>query len=339
MKKPAPLKVLTLTFLALFAAAGVHAENVRGSIAGTVVGEGNAVAFNPEKLLVIEPGEASGFGEALELRLLIPEGLRRYQNSFALMIFRAVQPEPDPDIQSYRGNRIFMRLLPARESIFVRIPFRDDHKTTGDALTDVLPVAVEEDGYPLLVTVLPVMKGIPDRAFGEVLTLSAVTILRNEGALTVNLINRPDDPDEKLIVTVGGEEIIPGEPVFLEAGIHRVRIDSSLAPPVERNIALEPGEELILDIELDYRAPEIVVNVPEGVLLFIDGEPVEGPEYPLVLELDPGDHTVTYRLGQLEVSRDFNLSPGARVNIDLLVDISIVDLSEGGGSPFGAGDG
>ena len=323
MKTSAPLKALILALLLFSVATGLYAENIRGTIAGTVTGGGNAVSFRPEQMLVIEPGEMSGFGEALELRLLIPEGLRRYQNSFALMVYRAIQPEPDPDIQSYRGNRIFMRLLPGRESMFVRIPFSSDHGIAGDALTDVLPVAVGEKDYPLVVTVLPVMKGIPDRAFGEVLTLSAVTLLRNEGTLTVNLVNRSEDSGEELTVTVDGNEIVPGEPVLLEAGIHRVRVDSSL----------------VLDIELDYRAPEVVVNVPDGARLFIDGEPVQGSVYPMILEMEPGDHTVTYRLGQLEVSRDFHLGPGARVNVDLQVDISIVDFSEGGSSPYGAGDG
>jgi hypothetical protein len=39
------------------------------------------------------------------------------------------------------------------------------------------------------------------------------------------------------------------------------------------------------------------------------------------------------------VSRTFNVRPGSRVRIDLVVDIEIVDFGGGTGSEYGAGDG
>lgn len=317
----------------------LFSENIRGSVAGSVTEGGEPVMFNPEQLVVVENRETGDFRDGVELRVQIPEGLRRYQNSFALMIFKNVNPVPSSDTQSYRGGRAFMRLLPTRDTMFVRIPFSDSHEITGDALTDVLPVAVDADDFPLLVTVLPVMKGIPDRAFSETLTISAVTLLRNEGTLTVNLTNPTGDPDEVLTISIDGTPVAPGTPIALEAGLHHVRVDSSAAPTIEKNIALEPGEEAILEIELDYRAPEVVVTVPDGAQLLLDGKLISGSDTPTSLAVEPGNHTVTYKLGDFEVSRTFNIRPGGKVNIDLSVDISIVDFSESGGNPFGAGDG
>ena len=317
----------------------LYAENLRGEVVGSITAGTASVGFNPEQLVVVESDSITDFQDGLEIQIQLPEGLRRYQNSFALMIFKSVDPGPSTENQAYQGSRAFMRLLPARDSIFIRIPFAAGHGITGDALTDVLPVPVKIEDFPLVVTVLPVMKGVPDRAFDEVLTISVEQLLKNEGTLTVNLSNPTGDLEEELTVTIDGQPVDVGEVVQLAAGIHNVRVDSSLAPTVEKNIAIEPGQESILDIELDYRAPEVVITVPTGAVVLLDGETIPGGSSPHAMEVEPGDHTVTYKLGDMEVSRIFNIRPGGKVNVDLAIDISIIDTGETGGNPYGAGDG
>lgn len=328
-----------LLLMAIIFTMSAQAENIRGRIAGTLLSDGPGVTFNPEELVVIDSGTIPDFQEGMEIRLRIPHSLRQYQNSFALLIFRNINPAPSERNRSYSGFRIYMRLLPSRESAFVRIPFSENHGIAGDALTDVLPVPVDTGQFPLLVTILPVTKGIPDSVFLEELSISTVPLWKNEGSLTVNITNLSGDSEETVIILVDGKEIILGEAVTLSAGIHRVRITSTHAPTVEKTIAIEPGREVSLSLSLDYRPPELTVNIPVGASILLDGEPVDTDETIAIIETDPGDHIITYSLGNLEVNRSFTVRPGGKVKIDLIIDIEIVDVSEGTGSEYGAGDG
>jgi len=314
-------------------------ENIRGEIAGAPESGGDGVVFNPEDIVIIDTGNIPAFQEGIELRLEIPAALNRYQNSFALLIFRNITPSPTLENRSYSGTRTYMRLLPSRTSAYIRIPFSEDHGISSDALTDVLPVPVEADQFPLLVTVLPVMKGIPDSAFLENLRISVVPLWKNEGALTVSVANPSGNPEETVNITVDGEEVSGGEQLILPAGIHRVRISSTHAPTVEKTIAIEPGQVLSLDLPLDYRPPELTVSIPEGAFILLDGEAVETEGSLAVVETTPGDHIITYSLGNLEVNRHFTVRPGGKVKIDLIIDIEIIDMGEGSGSEYGVGDG
>jgi hypothetical protein len=329
----APL--LLLCMIAQFAGA----ENIRGKVAGTAVPTGEPVSFKPEELVVLQTEPVSRFQGGLELRMQIPPSLRRYQNSFALLIYRDVDPVPTTENRSYSGTRTYMRLLPGREGMYVRIPFAANHQITGDALTDVLPVPVDPGDFPLIVTVLPVMKGIPDSAFREILTIGTTPIWKNEGSLSLNITNPSDDPEELITAYIDGREVEIGEVLNVEAGLHRVRIDSSQAQTVEKTVAVEPGEQLIVDLKLDYRLPELTVNIPEGAVVLLDGEPLSGPGPITAVDIRPGEHTVTYRLGELDVSRAFTVGPGAKISIDLVIEIDIFDLQEGTGNQYGAGDG
>jgi hypothetical protein len=330
------MQALVLLFII---SASVHGENIRGEVAGTAQTGGQNVVFNPENIVIIRSGTIPDFQEGIELRLEIPETLNRYQNSFALLIFQDIKPSPDSDTRSYTGKRAYMRLLPSRSSAFIRIPFTEGHGISSDALTDVLPVPVEADQFPLLLTVLPVMKGIPDSAFLENLSISVVPLWKNEGALTVDIANPSGNPEETIDITLDGESIDAGEEMILSAGIHRVRVSSTHAPTVEKTIAIEPGEVLSLSLPLDYRPPELTVSIPEGAIILLDGKAVETDRSIAVLETIPGDHVITYSLGNLEVNRHFTIRPGGKVKIELIIDIEIVDLGEGSGSEYGVGDG
>jgi len=331
--------IISWIVLTLFLGMPAFGENIRGEIAGAPESGGAGIVFNPEDIVIIDTGDIPEFQDGIELRLEIPAALNRFQNSFALLIFRNITPSPTLENRSYSGTRTYMRMLPSRTSAYIRIPFSEDHGISSDALTDVLPVPVEVDQFPLLVTVLPVMKGIPDSAFLENLRISIVPLWKNEGALTVSVANPSGNPEETVNITIDGENVTGGEQITLPAGIHRVRISSTHAPTVEKTIAIEPGQVLSLNLPLDYRPPELTVSIPEGAFILLDGEAVETEESLAVVETAPGDHIITYSLGNLEVNRHFTVRPGGKVKIDLIIDIEIIDMGEGTGSEYGVGDG
>ncbi len=323
---------------AVFSGVG-HAENIRGRVAGTLGFNGATLNFLPEQLVAVNFDVNSNLMNGIELQLDIPGELQRYQNSFALMVFRNVSPKPALDNRSYSGTRAYMRLLPSRNTTFIRIPFESNHGITGDALTDVLQVPVNSNEFPLLVTVLPVMKGIPDNAFTSELGVRISPIWKNEGTITLRITNPSGNPDEIISVSIDGKAAEIDTPVTVSAGMHRIRVRSSHAPAAEKNIAVEPGQKLVVDWILDYRPPEITISKPLGSSILLDGEEIVSSSPAVVVESKPGSHVITYRMGEWEISRRFTLLPGAKLAIDLLVEIDIVEYGESTGNEFGAGEG
>jgi len=333
-------KVLYLALL-LALVSGVllplHAENIRGNVAGVLDENNDLVSFHLENIVIIRPGDIPEMQEGMELLIQIPHALHQFQNSFALLIYRELSPPPEINTISYTGSRAYMRLLPLRESTYIRIPFIDEHEISGGALTDVLPIAISADQFPLILTVTPIVKGIPDSAFREKLTIKTLPLWKNQGVLTVNIENPSDNPDEEIAATVNGEPLILGQGVSLPAGIHRISVTSTHAPTVEKTIAIEPGEEISLDFTLDYRPPKLTISVPTGASLFLDGKAVEGEGAIWVIETEPGTHVVAFILGDVKIDRSFIVLPGSHVKIDLLVDINILEFDENTGGEYSIG--
>lgn len=333
-----PKKILFILFLIHLAVAS-YAENIRGTVAGTIADGTEGLSFKPEELIILDGSEISNIQEGVEIRVEIPAGIRRFQNSFALFIYRNVQPIPTRDRNTYTGTRTYMRLLPSREALFLRIPLYRKHSITSDALTEVLPNSVAAEDFPLIITVLPVMKGVPDSAFNQLLRISSSAIWKNEGTLSVDVTNPSGDPDEIIEMTVDGHIAEIGERITLEAGLHRIVVTSTHAPTVEKTVAVEPGREENLELSLDYTPPEISIVIPDEATIYLDGKRVASSGPMVVMNTAPGEHTVRYILGGMEVSRSFNIRPGGKVKIDLIFEIDILDYSDDSGNRFGAGDG
>jgi len=329
-------KLFMLISLSILSTVSVYSENIRGRIAGMLQIGGSAVKFKPEELIIIAHSDKiSTFQEGIEIQIEIPSQLRKFRNSFALMIYRDISPDPNENRSDYTGTRIHMELIPARERTFVRIPFSETHRITGDALSSVLPIPINAEQFPLLAAVLPVMKGIPDAAFSEELIITVVPIWKNEGSLTVNITNLSENSEESIEVTVDGKAIGLNEATRLSSGIHKLRVASTHAPAIEQTLALEPGEELTLSLALDYRPPELTIHIPRGAIIRLDGELIETVDIIKVIETEPGDHLISYTLGELEVSRNFTVQPGSRFNISLLVDVEITEGSDSAGGEYG----
>ena len=327
---------LVLLFIAVSGAwLPLHAENIRGDVAGVLDEHNDSVSFYPENIVIIHPDDIPDLQEGMELLIQIPQALRQFQNSFALLIYRELSPAPEVNQRSYTGSRAYMRLLPMRESTYIRIPFIDEHDISGGAFTDVLPVTISADQFPLILTVAPIVKGIPDSAFKEEMTIKTLPLWKNQGVLTLNIENPSGNSDEVIAATVDGESLILGQAVSLSAGMHRISVTSTHAPTVIKTIAIEPGEEITLDITLNYRPPRLTINVPTGTSLFLDGQAVEGEGATWVIETEPGTHVVAFTLGDVRIDRSFVVRPGGHVKIDLQIDISVLEFDENTDNEYG----
>ena len=327
---------LTSTLAFIVCAQILHAESVRGTVVGSIGDDG--VTFHSDDIVVVEAQAVPDYQEGLELQIDIPENLQRYPNSFALLLYSKVSPTPEIGRQSYTGTRVYMRLIPPRDSMFLRIPFSENHSIIGDALTYLLPMPVKPEEFPLLLTILPMVKGVPDSVYSQNFTIRASELWKNEGTVTVTLTNLSGSPEEIVMITIDGDEVVQGEKITLDAGIHKIHVRSTHAPIFEQTVVVEPGEAIDVPISLDYRPPEMTVNFLEGSRVLLDGKEIEMNRNTVTLEIEPGEHEVTGILGDYKTSKRFSIRPGGRVNIELLFDIKITEYGNESGNPFGSGE-
>lgn len=325
------IAILAISCLTVVFIAPISAESVRGPMAGTLTVGGPAVTLVPEELVAVNLAGSGPFLRGVELRVELPASFQPYRTSFALMIYRDIDPGPADGTRSYAAVRSYMRLLPNRDNLYLRIPTKEDHGLTGDALTALLPAPIETSSFPLLATIIPVMKGIPDDAYTLPLRVSLAPLHEEKGSLDLRFVNLSGDPDEILILTIDGKQMDPEtSPFILEAGLHRVRVESNRAASDEKTVAVEPGDQIELPWELDYTPPELSVEIPDGVEALLDGVVLETAGTSVVLNPEPGFHVITFQAGDFSVTREFTLLPGGKMAVGLRVDVDLRDYGENG---------
>ncbi len=327
---------IAIALIILGAAQFLQAESIHGTVTGFVDDESGPLPFPLEGIVVIKAQDYPNYQEGIELQIDLSEGLQNYSNSFAVMVYKNISPAPDTGIQSYNGTRIFMHLISNTDSMYLRIPFIRNHTISGDALTHLLPAAVAQDEFPLLITILPVAKGVPEIVYEQEFTIRSSAIWKDEGSVTISVSNSSGASDEIIAATVDGHDVALDEMLVLSTGVHRVIVNSTHAPPVEQTIAIERGTHISIPVTLDYSPPMVTVSALEGARVILDDEEIGLESGITTLEIEPGEHKITGMLGEYETSRNFSIHPGGRVSIELLFDIKITE--HGIGNPYGAGD-
>ena len=313
----------------------LQAESIHGPVTGFVDDESGPLPFRLEEIVVIKSQDYPDYQEGIELQIDLSEGLQHYSHSFAVMVYKNITPVPDTGIQSYHGTRIFMHLISNTPSMYLRIPFIKNHTISGDALTHILPSAVAQDEFPLLVTILPVAKGVPDIVYVQEFAIRLSDIWKDVGSVAISVSNPSGASDEIIAATVDGNAVALDEVLVLSTGVHKVMVNSTHAPAIEQAIAIERGKHISLPVTLDYSPPTITISTLEGTRVILDDEELEIESGITTLEIEPGEHKITGVLGEHETSKNFSIHQGGRVSIELIFDIKITE--HGIGNLYGVG--
>jgi hypothetical protein len=306
------------------------AETVRGPTVAVldVTGTPDATAgtdVRVEQLVGIRITGANQFWRGVELEIAIPEVLRQYRNSFALYLYQGVTPQPREDRRSYQGTRIAFSALPGIEVLAVQIPLRREHGFRNEEGTVLVESVVSESQFPLIFTVLPVMKGIPRSVAQANLRLTARPVLSEQGGLRLDLSLPPGVEESDVQVQVDGRSLdYPAELYALPTGMHELTVKAEGLRGESLAFGIEGGEITELSVSLEQPSPGVIIEAPELVEVYLDGERRRSPVGRLI-PLEPGQHTVVVVLGDYRLSRRFTVQPGKNYKISLLLDILVVE--------------
>ena len=331
LKKAVPLILLSLALI------NVYPENVRGLI----VDEAHIKTFSGyEQTLEIALEEAaaiyiegnSQFLTALQMELILSSTMKKYSDSFGIAVYKRVSPQPQKGLRFFNAERVFFHYLPYQNRIYINLPLSrsaiNDTASTG-SFTLEEPLKMED--FPLIVSMIPLMKGIPASVIDNKFYLHIKPILMKAGSLKVE-ITLPDHSqradttgkaDEIFQLYIDGKKI--KEPFFLpaiESGIHRLKISSSFFKEVNVTFTIEPAQEKVLQFELQEPKSFFNITTPRGAEIYLDGVKLS-PLKINSLSLSEGSHTVIIKIGDYSISKKINVVAGKNYNLSVIFDIII----------------
>lgn len=313
--------LLIPTLLLALLSAGLSADAIRGRVVAMEeisAGASGSEPFHLEELVSLELAGDAQFVTGVELEITIPRELTRFRNSFAVYLYRRLDPEPEKEVlRRYFAESLDYYLLPAGRKMYLQLPLRSGADLPATPETIQVDALLTTDDFPLLLTIQPVMKGIPSSIYEAGFQIKAYPYLADEGVLDLR-IKAPSDDPYSILIDGNRKEYREGG-YNLESGIHEITIESSAFLPLTRSVTVTKGARTDLVLELQKREPRVSFEAPEGTLIFLDGERVNSTS----LKVDEGVHTVVFKLGDYSMTREFEVSGGKSYTITLFFDVFV----------------
>ena len=268
------LLLLTLTAAASF----LPADAIRGSVEDILTVsplEQASGSCKLEDLLALELSDSADFFRGIEIELTIPQELMRFRNSFAVYLYKASDPEPETGvIRRYTATSLGYYVIPNTRKMYIQIPLREKAELPRSPETILLRRLNSTTDFPLLLTILPIMKGIPSDISRALFNVKAYPYMADEGVLRLEM----DTPGNAPYSVIVDKSPLPYRNGIyrLSTGVYELEIRSDAYLPVTRTVSITAGQTVQLKISLEKKEPRINFEVPDGTFIFLDGNRVNG---------------------------------------------------------------
>jgi hypothetical protein len=189
-----------------------------------------------------------------------------------------------------------------------------------------LPAPLSREDFPILVAILPVMKGIPDTVAEARFYLTVRPVVARRGIVRLSLRAPAGAPAEPITAYLDERELDPAELQALKAGqelpagLHRLRLASPALQEVNTSFTVEPGKTSALDIELQSLTTLLSIEAPQNAEVFLDGEKLGTLTG---LPIEEGTHQVRVKIADYNLTRKFSAQPGRHYHLSCVFDIII----------------
>lgn len=318
--------VLTVVLL-LFVSFSLEAEQVRGKVEHTLIVDENysdtSVSIGLRELCQIGV-ESTEFLQGLVVQVESPQTALQFRESFLLSVYSNASPPPQEDIRNYSVDKIYSDSFPSAKHTFVDIPLKGRGSWERSTLnSSVVTVHPQPSNYPLLLSIDPIMKGIPSNVSRSRFKITLKPVLIDKGALRLEFPKNVDQ--EKIQIYVDGNlQKQNSERLILSTGVHKLTIESDLYLTYSKSLGIERARTTKLEVVLEPKQSSIRFEAPDDAVVFFNGEQIEvgnGTE----LQTDPGEHVVLVRIGDYSVSKKIDIKGGKNYKVSLFFDILIND--------------
>jgi hypothetical protein len=303
----------------------LFAESFRTTVKGIL----DINATNPEdRTIVLSYTDSayitlSGGGKFLkgvELEFKMSQTYLNYKGSLAIAFYSEMKGTPKTGVVDLQAEQAGFTVIPAKLQVVYQIPIRTNHGLRNSPYiiipTDIIPPA----SFPLLVRIMPTIKGLPDEFERMEITLQARPILADEGALILR-IQMPEQLQNKPFTVILDDQVLPEytKEQILKNGQHTLAVVSDDFRNESRTFIIERGKTLDLLIELQDTTPIVNIESPENAIVFFDGIKVTERSFPA----EPGEHLLKFQVGDYSIEKPVTILKGKTYKIALTIDILI----------------
>lgn len=193
MKKIYICTVLLLFFLSYF----LYAENIRGknlyiiSVSAAENRKTSVISVFPDDIIALTFDNQSAIPKKIQIEARISEGLKEYPHAFAIFMYNNVTPPPVNGVLSYSGNSINYFVITGQSRQYIEL-FLKEKPAKRDILPGTEIIEPKEFGksfFPIITTVLPVTKGVPNKAMSQKIELRITPFFEENNISAENSTN------------------------------------------------------------------------------------------------------------------------------------------------------
>lgn len=309
-------------FLFLFYNSFVFGESIRGNMAGILIldesQELQSVSLYLDDLAGIDLDMENPFLEGIEIVLEIPQQLQNYRNSFAVYLYKNISPLPDLRESRYQGSQVLMHILPVQSILSIKIPLNPNHEIIKDA-TSVVSSVLTQDNLPFIVTMVPIMKGIPDQAYEVPLNIRINPIYSDLGGFRLILTGDEALFEQEIELLIDNQErSIDEELHSLSPGLHNIVLTTTYGGRKEFTITIEKGSIEELEYKLEALPAELHLPELPGVTYSLNNLPIDSFQQ----TLEPGIYLLKIQINpEWTIEEEILLNPGDKVHYGLELEL------------------
>jgi len=322
-----------LAFLGAILCLPAFGDNIRGLVVEEVrlasdAGYEKTVAIALEEAAAVHLEGDTRFLRGVRLELRLSNLLKQHFDSFALAVYSDLAPEPRLNMKSFQGKRVFFQYMPYLNRVYLFIQFAGMEGPEEDLPAGTFRFEIAREDFPILVAVLPLMKGIPDTVAESKFFLTAKPVLEKKGLFELILRYPPGMEDEPVTVFLNERELetVKGGTANgkreLAAGLHTLRIQSAAFRQVSASFTIESGKTSTLEIVLEKLASLLSIEAPQNAEVYLDGEKITdfaARRFPV----EEGGHQVRIKIGDYSLTKKFTVQQGRDYHISCVFDILI----------------
>jgi hypothetical protein len=321
-------RLLLLGILFLLPVLRGTADNIRGKVIEvSLIGNGEA----PSSVLPLKLEENWGILlsdhidllRGVEIAFDLPEQADIYSGTYAVFVYDGVTPRPDKTLIDYQGTLLFFKPVEGGKKLFIQLPLESmaGFGTLPDTYTHRKPLSPGR--FPLMITILPIMKGIPDRAARAVFHAQVRPLFKNLGKIALALTGDFDKTAPENVRIFIDDKNVPynSEGFAVEPGIRKIRVEIPGFTTFVASVGIDRGKTSRVEARFERNTASVRIDAPAGARAFLDGEAVDFDKKEIILA--PGEHTLSFKVGDYQISKRFHVQGGKSYGISLFLDILI----------------
>ena len=306
----------------------LYAEGIRTGVAGTVLispsrpeGETIGLRYN-EAVGILFPADAL-FVQGIEFELRLPRALQGSESTVAWTVYSSVQPEPATNRLDFNASRVISQPLPPRVSMIIQIPVIERHELRSGPFVTVIPKLLKSSEFPLMFKLAPIGKGFGPALESVEFRLTVRPVLTDEGGISLTCSFPEGGAPVPYSVFIDDKRVDDvSRTMVARKGARVLRVSAEGYREEVVSLSIEAGAISKVSVQLVPDAPRLKLEAPTGSIISLNGVLVP-PESFDELTVEPGEHTIVYRVGDYTITRKFIAVRGKTYRVVMSVELSI----------------